>query len=191
MTFAFALHLQFTSALLGEHPQEPPICLRHGQKSPHGRMLVRHRSGLHGLLLPQRHAARQGKPPAGAPARFLCERVENVPVSQHAPTNKLLYAKDIPKFKQEVKAYYRQVREQPPITRDEFHSFLREESKVTLNKKKRIRSRREKCSDTSVRLLAFRSTRTSSTKERRSGSSTRPSGDTWQRSVHLYLLLPR
>lgn len=49
---------------------------------------------------------------------------------QYAPTNKLLYAKDIPKFKQEVKAYYKQVREQPPITVSEFKGFLQEESKV-------------------------------------------------------------
>ncbi|XP_037099104.1 plexin-C1 [Syngnathus acus] len=50
-------------------------------------------------------------------------------LGKHAPTNKLLYAKDIPKFKQEVKAYYRQIREQPPITRAEFYNFLQEESK--------------------------------------------------------------
>lgn len=52
-------------------------------------------------------------------------------VFQHAPTNKLLYAKDIPKFKQEVKAYYKQVRDQPSITASEFKGFLLEESKVT------------------------------------------------------------
>lgn len=50
---------------------------------------------------------------------------------QHAPTNKLLYAKDIPKFKQEVKAYYKQVREQSQVTDSEFKVFLQEESKVT------------------------------------------------------------
>ncbi|XP_077356058.1 plexin-C1 [Festucalex cinctus] len=50
-------------------------------------------------------------------------------LGKHAPTNKLLYAKDIPKFKQEVKAYYRQVHEQPPMERSKFHNFLQEESK--------------------------------------------------------------
>lgn len=55
----------------------------------------------------------------------------NIMVFQHAPTNKLLYAKDIPKFKQEVKAYYKQVRDQPSITASEFKGFLLEESKVT------------------------------------------------------------
>lgn len=49
---------------------------------------------------------------------------------QHAPTNKLLYAKDVPGFKQEVKSYYKQIRDQPTITDSEFQDFLREESKV-------------------------------------------------------------
>lgn len=51
-------------------------------------------------------------------------------VPQHAPTNKLLYARDIPTFKQEVKAYYRQVRDQQPVTASEFKDFLLQESKV-------------------------------------------------------------
>ncbi|XP_067437502.1 plexin-C1 isoform X2 [Thunnus thynnus] len=50
-------------------------------------------------------------------------------LGKNAPTNKLLYAKDIPKYKQEVKAYYKQIREQPPITSREFKIFLQEESK--------------------------------------------------------------
>ncbi|KAM4615225.1 plexin-C1 [Polymixia lowei] len=50
-------------------------------------------------------------------------------LGKHAPTNKLLYAKDIPQFKQEVKSYYKQVRDQPPITSSEFKGFLLEESK--------------------------------------------------------------
>uniref|UniRef100_A0A3B4ULS7 Plexin cytoplasmic RasGAP domain-containing protein n=1 Tax=Seriola dumerili TaxID=41447 RepID=A0A3B4ULS7_SERDU len=50
-------------------------------------------------------------------------------LGKHAPTNKLLYAKDIPKFKQEVKAYYKQIREQSPITDSEFKDFLQQESK--------------------------------------------------------------
>lgn len=51
-------------------------------------------------------------------------------VFQYAPTNKLLYAKDIPKFKQDVKAYYKQVRDQPSISASEFKDFLKEESQV-------------------------------------------------------------
>lgn len=54
-----------------------------------------------------------------------------ITVFQHAPTNKLLYARDIPKFKQEVKIYYKQIREQTSITVSEFKAFLQEESKVS------------------------------------------------------------
>ncbi|KAM3850134.1 plexin-C1-like [Diretmus argenteus] len=50
-------------------------------------------------------------------------------LGKHAPTNKLLYAKDIPKFKQEVKAYYKLIRDQPPISSSEFRDFLLDESK--------------------------------------------------------------
>ncbi|XP_027899842.1 plexin-C1 [Xiphophorus couchianus] len=50
-------------------------------------------------------------------------------LGKHAPTNKLLYAKDIPKFKQEVKAYYKQIREQPAVSDAEFKDFLKGESK--------------------------------------------------------------
>ncbi|XP_040029319.2 plexin-C1 isoform X2 [Gasterosteus aculeatus] len=46
-----------------------------------------------------------------------------------APTNKLLYAKDIPTFKQEVKAYYKHISDQSPLTGSEFKEFLQEESK--------------------------------------------------------------
>lgn len=55
----------------------------------------------------------------------------NVSVLQHAPTNKLLYARDIPIFKKEVKAYYKQIRDQQPVLASEFKEFLEQESKVT------------------------------------------------------------
>ncbi|KAK6314874.1 hypothetical protein J4Q44_G00144030 [Coregonus suidteri] len=48
---------------------------------------------------------------------------------KHDPTNKLLYAKDIAQYKQEVRAYYKQVRDQPPISSAEFKEFLHKESK--------------------------------------------------------------
>ncbi|KAM7377995.1 hypothetical protein PAMA_013077 [Pampus argenteus] len=54
-------------------------------------------------------------------------------LGKHTPTNKLLYAKDIIKFKQEVKAYYKQVRNQSPVTDTEFKAFLQEESKKHVN----------------------------------------------------------
>ncbi|XP_036374244.1 plexin-C1 [Megalops cyprinoides] len=50
-------------------------------------------------------------------------------LGKHAPTNKLLYAKDIPQYKQEVKAYYKQVRDMLGFTGPEFKVFLQEESK--------------------------------------------------------------
>ncbi|XP_041709526.2 plexin-C1-like isoform X1 [Coregonus clupeaformis] len=50
-------------------------------------------------------------------------------LGKHDPTNKLLYAKDISQYKQEVRAYYKQVRDQPPISSAEFKEFLHEESK--------------------------------------------------------------
>ncbi|XP_030576205.1 plexin-C1 [Archocentrus centrarchus] len=49
-------------------------------------------------------------------------------LGKYAPTNKLLYAKDIPKFKQEVRMYYKQIRDQSPVTDTEFKDFLHEES---------------------------------------------------------------
>ncbi|CAL8242382.1 unnamed protein product [Merluccius merluccius] len=50
-------------------------------------------------------------------------------LDKNSPTNKLLYAKDIPQFKQEVKAYYKCIRDQPPISTSDFKDFLLEESK--------------------------------------------------------------
>uniref|UniRef100_A0A8D0L9W7 Plexin C1 n=1 Tax=Sphenodon punctatus TaxID=8508 RepID=A0A8D0L9W7_SPHPU len=46
-----------------------------------------------------------------------------------APTNKLLYAKDIPLYKEEVKAYYKAIRDLPPLTSTELEEFLNQESK--------------------------------------------------------------
>ncbi|XP_053318651.1 plexin-C1 [Spea bombifrons] len=54
-------------------------------------------------------------------------------VEQHlgksAPTNKLLYAKDIPMFREEVKAYYKDIRDAPPVSHAELKEFLTQESK--------------------------------------------------------------
>lgn len=51
---------------------------------------------------------------------------------KEAPTNKLLYAKDIPLYKKEVKAYYKAIRDLPPLTTSEVEEFLTQESKVRL-----------------------------------------------------------
>ncbi|XP_049330239.1 plexin-C1 isoform X5 [Astyanax mexicanus] len=50
-------------------------------------------------------------------------------LGKHAPTNKLLYAKDIPQYKQEVKMYYKLVKDQPSVSSQEFKTFLQDESK--------------------------------------------------------------
>uniref|UniRef100_A0A3B4AWA3 Plexin cytoplasmic RasGAP domain-containing protein n=1 Tax=Periophthalmus magnuspinnatus TaxID=409849 RepID=A0A3B4AWA3_9GOBI len=50
-------------------------------------------------------------------------------LGKHTPTNKLLYAKEIPKYKQEVKMYYKQIQDQPSIPDADFTAFLQKESK--------------------------------------------------------------
>ncbi|KAM4037273.1 plexin-C1 isoform 2-T2 [Anomaloglossus baeobatrachus] len=50
-------------------------------------------------------------------------------LGKSAPTNKLLYAKDIPLFKEEVKVYYKEIRDAPKLTSTELTDFLISESK--------------------------------------------------------------
>ncbi|XP_063783686.1 plexin-C1 [Pseudophryne corroboree] len=50
-------------------------------------------------------------------------------LGKSAPTNKLLYAKDIPHYKEEVKAYYKEIRDAPPLSSTELTEFLTLESK--------------------------------------------------------------
>ncbi|KAG1953327.1 plexin-B1 [Pimephales promelas] len=54
-------------------------------------------------------------------------------LDKHSPTNKLLYAKDIPQYKQEVKSYYKMVKDQPSISSQELKLFLQDESKKHQN----------------------------------------------------------
>jgi len=56
--------------------------------------------------------------------------IDSLILLQHSPTNKLLYAKDIPQYKQEVKSYYKMVKDQPSISSQELKLFLQDESKV-------------------------------------------------------------
>ncbi|KAF7658340.1 hypothetical protein LDENG_00013920 [Lucifuga dentata] len=69
--------------------------------------------------------------------------LSEIQLGKYAPTNKLLYAKDIPKFKQEVKTYYKQVKDQPSITDSEFRDFLLEESKKHENEFNKASALRE------------------------------------------------
>jgi hypothetical protein len=57
---------------------------------------------------------------------------------QEAPTNKLLYAKDIPTYKEEVKSYYKAIRDLPPLSSLEMEEFLTQESKVSLKSRNNI-----------------------------------------------------
>ncbi|XP_061060161.1 plexin-C1 isoform X2 [Eubalaena glacialis] len=50
-------------------------------------------------------------------------------LGKEAPTNKLLYAKDIPAYKEEVKSYYKAIRDLPPLSSSEMEEFLTQESK--------------------------------------------------------------
>ncbi|XP_063165401.1 plexin-C1 [Candoia aspera] len=45
-------------------------------------------------------------------------------LGKEAPTNKLLYAKDIPLYKEEVKAFYKAIRDLPSLPRSELDEFL-------------------------------------------------------------------
>lgn len=61
-----------------------------------------------------------------------------VAVFQEAPTNKLLYAKDIPTYKEEVKSYYKAIRDLPPLSSLEMEEFLTQESKVLLKSRSKL-----------------------------------------------------
>ncbi|KAK6488092.1 plexin-C1-like isoform X1 [Huso huso] len=54
-------------------------------------------------------------------------------LGKYAPTNKLLYAKDIPQYKTEVKAYYKHIQDLPEFTKKNLNDFLLEESKKHKN----------------------------------------------------------
>ncbi|ROI15483.1 Plexin-C1 [Anabarilius grahami] len=54
-------------------------------------------------------------------------------LDKYSPTNKLLYAKDIPQYKQEVKSYYKLVKDQPSISSQELKMFLQDESQKHQN----------------------------------------------------------
>uniref|UniRef100_A0A8C6WVR0 Plexin cytoplasmic RasGAP domain-containing protein n=1 Tax=Neogobius melanostomus TaxID=47308 RepID=A0A8C6WVR0_9GOBI len=54
-------------------------------------------------------------------------------LGKHTPTNKLLYGKEMPKYKQEVRLYYKQIQDQPPVSDSEFRDFLQKESKASVH----------------------------------------------------------
>lgn len=50
---------------------------------------------------------------------------------QDSPTNKLLYAKEIPEYKKRVQCYYKQIQEMAPLSEQEMNAHLAEESRVS------------------------------------------------------------
>lgn len=50
---------------------------------------------------------------------------------QDSPTNKLLYAKEIPEYKKRVQCYYQQIQDMPPLSEQEMNAHLAEESRVS------------------------------------------------------------
>lgn len=57
---------------------------------------------------------------------------------QDSPTNKLLYAKEIPEYKKRVQCYYQQIQEMAPLSEQEMNAHLAEESRVSKMIQKKI-----------------------------------------------------
>jgi hypothetical protein len=53
-----------------------------------------------------------------------------IPSAQDSPTNKLLYAKEIPEYRKIVQRYYRQIQDMTPLSEQEMNAHLAEESRV-------------------------------------------------------------
>lgn len=52
--------------------------------------------------------------------------------AQDSPTNKLLYAKEIPEYRKIVQRYYKQIQDMTPLSEQEMNAHLAEESRVRL-----------------------------------------------------------
>lgn len=50
--------------------------------------------------------------------------------TQDSPTNKLLYAKEIPEYRKIVQRYYKQIHDMTPLSEQEMNAHLAEESRV-------------------------------------------------------------
>jgi len=49
---------------------------------------------------------------------------------QDSPSSKLLYAKDMPRYRQMVSAFFKCVQESPPVTAEQVTDFMRHHSQV-------------------------------------------------------------
>ncbi|XP_055508772.1 plexin-C1 [Leucoraja erinacea] len=54
-------------------------------------------------------------------------------LGKHSPTNKVLYARDVPHYKEEVKGYYRYIADLGSVSEEELENFLTEESQKHQN----------------------------------------------------------
>ncbi|KAJ8016168.1 hypothetical protein DPEC_G00004390 [Dallia pectoralis] len=59
--------------------------------------------------------------------------VSDLQLGKDSPTNKLLYAKEIPEYKKRVQCYYKQIQEMAPLSEQEMNSHLAEESRKYRN----------------------------------------------------------
>uniref|UniRef100_M4AS82 Plexin D1 n=1 Tax=Xiphophorus maculatus TaxID=8083 RepID=M4AS82_XIPMA len=59
--------------------------------------------------------------------------ISDLQLGKDSPTNKLLYAKEIPEYKKNVQCYYKQIQEMPPLSEQEMNAHLAEESRKYRN----------------------------------------------------------
>ncbi|XP_053576743.1 plexin-D1 [Bombina bombina] len=60
--------------------------------------------------------------------------ISDMQLGKDSPTNKLLYAKEIPVYRKIVQGYYRQIQEMSPLSEQEMNAHLAEESRKYRNK---------------------------------------------------------
>ncbi|XP_038578173.1 plexin-D1 [Micropterus salmoides] len=59
--------------------------------------------------------------------------ISDLQLGKDSPTNKLLYAKEIPEYKKRVQGYYQQIQEMAPLSEQEMNAHLAEESRKYRN----------------------------------------------------------
>uniref|UniRef100_A0A8D0HJ08 Plexin-D1 n=1 Tax=Sphenodon punctatus TaxID=8508 RepID=A0A8D0HJ08_SPHPU len=59
--------------------------------------------------------------------------ISDLQLGKDSPTNKLLYAKEIPEYRKIVQRYYKQIRDMPPLSEQEMNAHLAEESRKYRN----------------------------------------------------------
>ncbi|XP_067400455.1 plexin-D1 isoform X2 [Emydura macquarii macquarii] len=59
--------------------------------------------------------------------------ISDLQLGKDSPTNKLLYAKEIPEYRKIVQCYYKQIHDMPPLSEQEMNAHLAEESRKYRN----------------------------------------------------------